>query len=98
MQFRITGRDIDAEALVVSCPRCKAEAGEPCDWKPASSWNSHAARGDKSNRCGPSSIGAAQASVFFCLLASTDARHLSSSRADLSYGVRTSKQTDAGRS
>jgi hypothetical protein len=50
MQFRITGIDLAAMALVVSCPRCKAAPGQPCDFKASRDWNQHKARGDKADR------------------------------------------------
>ena len=46
MQFRITGIDLDAMHLVVSCPRCKAQPGQACDFKASRSWDQHKARGD----------------------------------------------------
>ena len=38
MQFRITGIDLDAMALVVSCPGFKAQPGQPCDFKASRDW------------------------------------------------------------
>ncbi len=55
MQFRITGIDVEATALVVTCPRCKAEAGQPCDFRGPSTRHrlnprTHLARHDKADR------------------------------------------------
>ncbi len=55
MQFRITGIDSEAMALVVACPYCKAGPGQLCDYKarrPAAprSRRVHVARGDKADR------------------------------------------------
>lgn len=43
-----TGIDVEAIPLIVSCPRCKAQPGQPCDWKGGKGgWNIHLPRSDK---------------------------------------------------
>jgi len=50
MQFQITGLDAAAVALVVSCPRCKAAPGQPCDFRASRAWTYHKVRGQKAER------------------------------------------------
>jgi hypothetical protein len=49
-QYHITGLDLEAMALVVSCPRCKAQPGQPCELKVRRGWSYHVGRIDKAER------------------------------------------------